>query len=115
MSTVINIKDVLKTDLAVGDEKGKYIFSLIQNSMSDGKEVVIDFSGITSLTTAFLNYAIGELYTLKSPEELNKLIKIDGKSLTVSQRKKVKMVMENSKNKINQDVIDEVSNYGEID
>lgn len=108
----IIISDVLKTDLAVGDEKGKYIYSLLKKAFEEKKETIVDFSGITSLTTAFLNYAIGELYLLGNSDELNKYIKIDATTLTISQKKKVRMVMENSKNKISQTEIDEVTIHG---
>lgn len=114
MTKIINIRDVLKTDLAVGDDKGKYIFSLIKKSIDEKEYTIINFTGITSLTTAFLNHAIGELYTLYNSEELNSTVKIDATTLTPSQKKKVRMVMMNSKNKIDQTTIDEVTNHGEI-
>lgn len=115
MNKIINVKDVLQTNLAVGADEGKYIFSLIRESIEKKEYIIIDFTGITSLTTAFLNYAIGELYTLYDPDKLNSLVKIDAETLTLSQKKKVNLVMRNSKNKIDQKVIDKVTNYGEID
>lgn len=105
----IIVKDIIKTDLAVTSDKANYLRSVFEDKIKRNEAIIIDFSNIKSMTTAFLNIAIGELYKLGTPEELNQYVKIDTKTLTSVQFQKVKLVMENSKRKISQEKIDEVS------
>ena len=105
----IVVRDIIKTELAVTSEKAEYLRSTFETKIKNKEPIIIDFSNIKNLTTAFLNVAIGELYRVGTPEELNKYIKIDGKTLTPVQFQKVKLVMDNSKRKISQKIIDEVS------
>lgn len=105
----IIVKDIIKTDLAVTSNKASYLKTIFEEKISKREEFIIDFSNIKNMTTAFLNIAIGELYKVGTPEELNKYIKIDTSTLTTVQYQKVKLVMENSKRKISQEMIDEVS------
>ena len=74
----IIIKDIIKTNFAVSTEDGNSIFILLEENFSKDKEVVLDFSGITLMTTAFLNSAIGQLYSLdKYPSSyLNEKLKL---------------------------------------
>lgn len=105
----IIVRDIIKTELAVTSDKAEYLKSIFESKIRNKESVIIDFSNIKNLTTAFLNVAIGELYKVGTPEELNKYIRIDGKTLTSVQFQKVKLVMDNSKRKISQETIDEVS------
>jgi hypothetical protein len=59
----ILIKDVIKTNFAVTTEDGNSIFELIDLNLSKSKIVFLDFEGISLMTTAFLNSAIGQLYS----------------------------------------------------
>lgn len=108
MTTILKIRDIIKSDLASGSDKGEIIFKLITEKFKEQENIIIDFSGIETLTTAFLNKSIGELYRLGTPEELNKYILIDSNSLSSSQKKRVAMVQKNSRNKLSQEIIDEV-------
>lgn len=111
----IVIKDVIKTDLAVTAEKAQYLFDLLTRNIKDHQSVILDFTGVRILTTAFLNIAIGELYRIEKSKVLNKYIKFDTKSMTELQFSKIKMVMSNSKEKLSkreQDEIDEVILHG---
>lgn len=110
------IKEMIDSPLAVSSEKGKPIYERLQKNINNNIFTIIDFSGIKSLTTAFLNVAIGELYRTGTSKNLNKQVKIDTSTLTPSQFKKIKLVMENSKTKYNKGLkknIDEVTLYGE--
>lgn len=108
MVTILKVKDIIKSDLASGSDKGEIIFKLISENFKKKENIIIDFSGIETLTTAFLNKSIGELYRLGTPEELNKYIQIDSGTLSSSQIKRVSMVQKNSRNKLSQEIIDEV-------
>ncbi|MDY3443452.1 STAS-like domain-containing protein [Riemerella anatipestifer] len=59
----IFVKDTINTDFAVSTEDGNTIFELLKENFLQDKMVSLDFSGITLMTTAFLNSAIGQLYS----------------------------------------------------
>ena len=118
MEERIHINKLIDSDLAVSSEKASIVFSRIQENMKANTTTILDFSGIKSLTTAFLNVAIGELYRYEKKETLNKYISIDVDTLSKLQFNKVKLVMDNSRSKYNSDLkkkIDEVTLHGETD
>ncbi len=75
----IIIKDVIGSELAVSTENGAKVFALIDKYLKEGKSVTLDFSGISIMITAFLNAAIGSLYSKKeyTGELLNERIKLE--------------------------------------
>ncbi|MDT2703675.1 STAS-like domain-containing protein [Enterococcus dongliensis] len=118
MEERIYINKLIDSDLAVSSEKASIVFSKIQENMKANTTTILDFSGIKSLTTAFLNVAIGELYRYEKKETLNQYISIDVDTLSKLQFNKVKLVMDNSRTKYNSDLkkkIDEVTLHGETD
>jgi hypothetical protein len=64
MQTQILIKDVINTNFAVTTEDGNTIFELLDSNLSKNNAVSLDFQGINLMTTAFLNSAIGQLYSI---------------------------------------------------
>lgn len=83
---MVNVKDLIKGDTAVSAELGGLVFNQISSALKQGANVVLDFSGISLMTTAFLNAAIGQLFKDFTSEELNAHLKIvnvapDDKSL----------------------------------
>jgi hypothetical protein len=61
----ILIKDVIDSELAVSTENGIKIFELVDSYLQNKEKVQLDFSGIKIMITAFLNAAIGSLYSNK--------------------------------------------------
>ena len=59
---IINVVKVVGDSICVTDEDGKKVYDVINNALSDGKKIIISFDGVTDLTSAFLNNAIGQLY-----------------------------------------------------
>lgn len=60
------IKDIIKSELAVSTEKGNEVFELVDSFLQKNEKVELDFAGITIMITAFLNAAIGRLYSNKA-------------------------------------------------
>ena len=58
----INVVKVVGDRICVTDEDGKKVYNVINDALSDGKKIIISFNGVTDLTSAFLNNAIGQLY-----------------------------------------------------
>jgi len=69
-------KDVIGSNIAVSAVKGEVLFNDLSAALNSNDTVELDFMGITDLTTAFLNVAIGHLYKEFSSEELNVKLKI---------------------------------------
>lgn len=72
------IKEIIKGDIAVSTNDGDTVYNLINDYLKNQKSVIIDFSGISIMTTAFLNAAIGQLYSnaLYSDDFLNKSLQL---------------------------------------
>jgi hypothetical protein len=73
---VLVIKDIIKGDTAVSTDDGDVVYKEIVAILELGKPVELDFSGINIMTTAFLNAAIGQLYSAFNSEQLNSLLKL---------------------------------------
>lgn len=67
----VKVIDIIGTSIAISTDKGKVLLNAIQNSLHNDSTVIVDFEGISDLTTAFLNVAIGHLYNDFSGKELN--------------------------------------------
>lgn len=72
----IKIKNIVPQNNAVSSDDGDLIFNKITTLIKQGKTVELNFEGISIITTAFLNSAIGQLYSLYNSEQLNSFIKI---------------------------------------
>ncbi|MEZ0005247.1 transcriptional regulator [Flavobacterium sp. 28YEA47A] len=59
------IKDIIQSELAVSTEDGEKVFEEIDFYLQKNEKVELDFAGIRIMITAFLNAAIGSLYSKK--------------------------------------------------
>lgn len=59
---IINVVKVVGDSICVTDDDGKKVYDVIVDALHNGKKVKISFKGVTDLTSAFLNNAIGKLY-----------------------------------------------------
>ncbi|MCK1244940.1 Uncharacterised protein [Streptococcus uberis] len=98
MKTLI-IRDIINSNSANLDEKGELVFQAIKENIEKNQPVTLDFTGIDTLITAFLNLAIGQLYDLKPVNELKKMVKIKRSSVSDSHFEKIALVLSNSKEK----------------
>jgi len=58
----ISIVEVVGDSICATDGDGKKVYDVIFGALSNEKEIIISFDGVTDLTSAFLNNAIGQLY-----------------------------------------------------
>lgn len=72
----INVFNIISGNFAVTTDDGNNIFYLVDKFLEDEKEVVLDFNGISIVTTAFLNAAIGQLYHKFSSEEISPYLQL---------------------------------------
>lgn len=67
------------SEKAVASEDGMGLYAVIRDELRSGHSVLLDFDGVYTLTSAFLNAAIGQLLATYTPDELRAkvLIKSD--------------------------------------
>lgn len=61
----ISIKDVVEGPIWVSANDGQKVFSAISDALQDGYKVELSFVGREHVITAFLNVAVGQLYSGK--------------------------------------------------
>ncbi len=81
--------------MAVSTDDGEKIFQAIDQLLKNNSTVELDFSKITIMTTAFLNAAIGQLYSAYEGEQLNRLLVF--KNLSPENKVRVRQVVERAK------------------
>jgi len=65
----LRVYEIVGSSLCVASEDGQKVFDQITQALHDGKAVRLSFDNIESLTSAFLNSAVGQLYG-KYPHKL---------------------------------------------
>ncbi|OFX59212.1 MAG: hypothetical protein A2046_12820 [Bacteroidetes bacterium GWA2_30_7] len=73
---LIRIFDEVNGDSAISVDDGDLIFKKIDNALSQSLSVELDFQNINLIITAFLNAAIGQLYSKYNSEQLNEKLKL---------------------------------------
>jgi len=72
----INIFNETASNIAVTQQSGQIVFDKIDKILSLGIKVKIDFTNIEHITPAFLNAAIGQLYSKYASNELQEKIEL---------------------------------------
>lgn len=72
----IRIYDKINSNIADDNKKGDFVFEEIKQAVHQKEDVLIDFSGIDVLNTAFLNNAIGKIYSIEYNLRKNSKISI---------------------------------------
>ncbi len=57
------VKNVINSNIAVATDAGDKVFNELVTVFDSGAKISLDFAGISIISTAFLNAAIGQLYS----------------------------------------------------
>jgi len=77
----IRVRELVESEFCIGFREGQRIFESIYDAISKGKHVVVLIENISSLSAAFLESAVGQLYRVGIPEaKLEELITWKGVS-----------------------------------
>jgi len=71
---LVNIREIIGSDSALTPSSGELIYKVLEREISSKNPVKLDFSGIEIITSAFLNSAVGRLYSKYSSTQLNDLL-----------------------------------------
>ena len=72
----IKISDSIGSLFAVTTDDGTLIFKMLDKNIQQKIKTVLDFSDVFILTTAFLNAAIGQLYSKYTGDEISPYLKL---------------------------------------
>ena len=75
-TTKINIVNTIGDSYAVEAEEGQKVYDLIKKAFNNGNKVMLSFLNIEMMTTAFLNTAVGQLYSTFSEEKIRELLQV---------------------------------------
>ena len=62
IENVVCIRDLVGSELCISSNDGQKVFGIIKSAISQGNKVRISFENIKSISAAFLDSAIGQLY-----------------------------------------------------
>ena len=68
--------EVVGSPLCVASDDGQKVYDRIALALREGRRVTVSFLNVTSLTSAFLNAAIGQLYGSFTEEQIRSLLKV---------------------------------------
>lgn len=78
MKNELTVRDIIQSENAISTDLGDKLYEAITPLLRKKQIVILDFEGIPIMTTAFLNAAIGQLFSMKdiTSEFLNKHLKL---------------------------------------
>jgi len=72
----ISIFEVVGSALCVASGDGQKVYERLAAALKDDRSVSLSFHNVSTLTSAFLNAAIGQLYGEFSEEKIRSLLKV---------------------------------------
>lgn len=72
----ISIFEVVGSPLCVASGDGQKVYERLAAALKEGRSVMLSFHNVSTLTSAFLNAAIGQLYGEFSEEKIRALLKV---------------------------------------
>lgn len=112
----ISIFEVVGSPLCVASSDGQKIYDRLAAALKEGQSTILSFHNVSTLTSAFLNAAIGQLYDKFSEEQIRALLKV--KDMEPDDLALLKRVVETAKQyfrdpqKFNQAVREELGDEG---
>lgn len=92
---IISIVEIVGSGHCTASEDGQKLYQAIKSRLQENKNVVLSFKNVEDLTSAFLNTAIGQLYSDLSEQNIKEYLSV----IDVSQENLVllKRVVERAK------------------
>ena len=91
----ISLFEVVGSPLCVASGDGQKVYERLEPGLKSGHRVVLSFRNVTTLTSAFLNAAIGQLYGTFNSEQIRSLLKV--KDIEQDDLELLKRVIETAK------------------
>lgn len=75
--TTISVFGVVGSPLCVASNDGQKVYDRLAAALKAERRVVLSFHNVTTMTSAFLNSAVGQLYEAFSEEQIRALLKVE--------------------------------------
>lgn len=72
----LSIFEVVGSHLCVASNDGQKVYDRLAAALEAGRPITLSFRNVTTLTSAFLNAAIGQLYGSFSEEQIRSRLKV---------------------------------------
>lgn len=72
----ISIFEAVGSPLCVASSDGQKVYERLASALKEGRSTTLSFRNVSTLTSAFLNSAVGQLYGEFSEEEIRALLKV---------------------------------------
>lgn len=73
----LSLYEIVGSPLCVASGDGQKVYDRIAAALNDGRGIILSFRNITTLTSAFLNAAVGQLYGKFSEEQIRASLEVD--------------------------------------
>lgn len=73
---ILSIFETVGSQLCVASNDGQKVHDRLAVALTEGKHVVLSFRNVTTLTSAFLNAAIGQLYGTFREDQIRELLAV---------------------------------------
>ncbi|MEC4681402.1 MAG: STAS-like domain-containing protein [Nitrospirota bacterium] len=73
---IISPFEIVGSPLCVASDDGQKVYDRIASALREGLRATVTFQNVNSLTSAFLNAAIGQLYGSFSEDEIRARLKV---------------------------------------
>lgn len=95
MSKYINVLEVIDGPSALTQEEGNKVYQKISDAFEKEEKIIVDFEGIESMISPFLNNSIGQLYGKYQSEEIKNFLEL--KNFPKSKVATLNVVISNAK------------------
>ncbi|MCY4613239.1 MAG: STAS-like domain-containing protein [Nitrospira sp.] len=76
-SVRISVFEVVGSPLCVASNDGQRVYERLAAAIQEGRSAVLSFHNVDTLTSAFLNAAIGQLYGKFSENDIRSLVQVE--------------------------------------
>ena len=73
---LLSVFEIVGNSLCVASSDGQNVFERLEAALEKERRVTLSFRNVTTLTSAFLNAAIGQLYGKFSEEKIRSLLNV---------------------------------------
>lgn len=72
----LSLYEIVGSPLCVASNDGQKVYDRLEAALKEGRSVTLSFHNVTTLTSAFLNTAIGQLYGAFSEEQIRASLQV---------------------------------------
>ncbi|RKU30228.1 hypothetical protein C6497_04505 [Candidatus Poribacteria bacterium] len=73
----VSIFEVVGSPLCVASDDGQKVYERLNTAIEAERDIVVSFKNVSTLTSAFLNAAIGQLYGVFDEEQIRSKLKVE--------------------------------------